>query len=93
MPRETFCQYFSPISVLGTTVKLFREEHPDTARIFRYLGVAQRALGDFSSAFQSHQRALDITVKLFGEEHSDTAKSYCHLAKTQHASGDFFSAL
>ena len=58
---------------LDIRVKLFGEEHSDTAQSYYSLGVTQHALGDFTSAHHSHQRALDIRVKLFGEEHSDTA--------------------
>ena len=50
-------------------------------------------LGNFSSALQSHQGALDIRVKLFREEHLDTAKSYFYLRVTQHTLGNFSSAL
>ena len=77
---------------LDIRVKLFREEHRDTAKSYFYLGVTQHALGNFSLALQSHQRALDLRVKLFGEEHPDTAKSYFYRS-TQHALGDFSSAL
>ena len=61
---------------LDPRVKLFGEEHQDTAHSYFYLGETQHALGNFSSALQSHQRALDIRVKLFGEEHSDTAERF-----------------
>ena len=70
---------------LDITVKLFGEEHPDTAQSYSALGVTQHALGNFSSALQSNQRALDIRVKLFGEEHPDTAQSYFSLGETQHS--------
>jgi len=54
---------------------------------------SQHALGDFSSALQSKQRALDIRFKLFGEEHPGTADSYHTLGDSQHALGDLSSAL
>ena len=57
------------------------------------LGITQHKLGDFTSALQSHQHALDIRVKLFGEKHSVTAQSYYSLGVTQHELGDFTSAL
>ena len=50
-------------------------------------------MGDFTSALQSHQRALAIRIKLFGEEHKSTADSYSQLGVTQHKMGDFTSAL
>ena len=73
-------------------MKLFGEEHSDTAQSYFSLGVTQHGAGDFLSALQSKQCALDIRVKLLGEEHPDTAKSYLSLGKTQHASGDVLSA-
>ena len=76
---------------LDIRVKLFGEEHPDTAECYFSIGVTQRALGDFLSALESKQRALDIRVKLYGEEHPDTAEN--SLGITQHASGDLWSAL
>ena len=74
-------------------VKLFGEEHRDTAENYFSIGVTQHALGNCSSALQFHQRALDIRVKLFGEEHPDTAKSYFSIGVTKHALGNFSSAL
>ena len=74
-------------------MKLFGEEHPDTARSYFNLAVTQHASGDFLSALQSHQRALEIRVKVLGEEHPDTAQSYFNLGITQHASRDYLSAL
>ena len=74
-------------------MKLFKEEHPDTAKTYFNHGVTQHALGNFSSALQSQQRALDIRVKLSGEEHPYTADSYFNLGVTQHALGDVLSAL
>ena len=71
---------------LQIKLKLFGEEHQDTAQSYFNLGVTQHALGNFSSALQSKQRALNIRLKLFGEEHSDTAQSYVNLGVTQHAS-------
>ena len=78
---------------LDIRVKLFGEEHSDTAQGYYELGVTQHQLGDFTSALQSIQRALDIRVKLFGEEHSDSAQSYHSLGVTQQNLGDFSSAL
>ena len=74
---------------LDIRVKLFGEEHLDTAKIFHYLGVTQCALGNLSSSLQSLRRALDIRVKHFKEEYSDTTESNFHLGVTQHALGSF----
>ena len=74
-------------------IKLLGKEHPDTAHCYFDVGVVQHASGNFSSALQSFQRALDIRVKLFGGEHPDTAESYFNIRVIQHALGNFSSAL
>ena len=74
---------------LDIRVKLFGEEHADTAESYFHLGMTQYDSGDFLLALQSYQCSLDIRVKLFGEEHTDTAESYFHLGITQYALGNF----
>ena len=78
---------------LDIRVKLFGEEHQDTAQSYFSIGVTQNAVDNISSAHHSKQCALDIRVKFFGEEHPDTAESYTNIGVTQHASGDVLSAL
>ena len=78
---------------LNIRVKLFGEEHSDTAQSYHSLGVTQQYLGDFTSALQSMQRALDIRIKLFGEEHANTAQSYYSHGVTQRKLGEYTSAL
>ena len=67
---------------LDIRVKLFGEEHPDTAQSYFNLGVIQHTLGNFLSALESDQCALDIRVRLLCEEHTDTAESYFNLGET-----------
>lgn len=69
----------------------FGEEHTKTAESYFSLGLTQQILGDFSPAFQCHQRALEIRVQPFGEEHLDTAQSVFSLGETEHALGGFNS--
>ena len=64
------------------------EEHQSTADCYSLLRITQNELGDFKTALQSKQRALDIRIKLFGEEHRSTAVSYYSLGITQHELGD-----
>ena len=72
----------------------FGEEHSSTAESYYKLGITQNELGDFNSALESKQSALDIRRKLFGEDHSSTADSYYTLLGiTQYKLGDFNSAL
>ena len=44
---------------LDIRVRLFGEEHPDTAECYVSLGLTEHASGDFLSGLQSHQRALN----------------------------------
>ena len=74
-------------------VKLFREEHPDTAKSYFSIRVTQHALGNFSSALKSDHFALNIRVKLLREEHRDTAEGYLSIGITQHTLGNFSPAL
>ena len=65
-----------------------------TAAVSYYnIGNAQLKLGDYTSALQSHQRALEIRRKTLGENHPDTAASYDNIGCTQHVFGDYTSAL
>ena len=78
---------------LDIRVKLFGDNHANTADSYHLLGMTQHSLGDFTSAQSSRQRALDIRRKLLGEDHKSTAVSYHFLGVTQHSLGDFPSSL
>ena len=74
--KEIFPQLFSVNSVqVDIRLKLFGEEHISTAVSYHTFVDTQHALGDFSLALQSKQRAFDIRPKLFRDEHSSTADS------------------
>ncbi|XP_020612424.1 uncharacterized protein LOC110050800 [Orbicella faveolata] len=80
----------------GHDSKLIKEtgkEHSNIAGSNRLPWNAQHEQGDFSSALQSVQHALDIRLKVLGEDHSITADSYHSLGITQHKQGNFFLAL
>ncbi|XP_068750735.1 uncharacterized protein [Montipora capricornis] len=70
-----------------------QEENAFLAHSYHSLGETQYSLGDFTSAFHSAKRALEVRIKVFGEHHASTAGSYNLLAVTQHSLGDFTSAL
>ena len=55
--------------------------------------MTQHSLGDFTSALQSYQRALDVWMKLSRENHASTTDSQHSLGRTKHSLGDFTSAL
>ena len=71
----------------------FGETHSSTADSYHSVGITQHGFGDFNSAVESKQHALDIQCKPFGEVHSSTADSYHSLGITQHGLGDFNSAV
>ena len=62
---------------------MFGEERESTADSYRGLGVTQYEMDDYTSALQSHQRALAIRSKVFGAGHEITADSYRQLGVTQ----------
>ena len=73
---------------MAIRIKLFGEEHKSTADSYRQLGITQQKMHDYTSALQSHQRALDIRIKLFGEDHESTADSHSQLGVIQHEMHD-----
>ena len=78
---------------LDMRIKLFGEEHSETANSYYSVGVTQYFLGNYTAALESDKRALEIRVKLFGEEHPDTAISYHEVGGTQHLLNDYTAAL
>ena len=44
--------------------KLLGEDHARTAHSYHSLGVTQHLLGDYTSALQSDQGALDVRIKV-----------------------------
>ena len=51
------------------------EDHEKTAEGYHWLGVTQYMLSDYSSATESHKRALNIRQTVLGEDHEKTAES------------------
>ncbi|CAB4031895.1 kinesin light chain-like [Paramuricea clavata] len=58
---------------LQIRLKLFGEDHSDTAANYDNIGDTQHEMKDYKSALESKQKALQIRLKLFEEGHSDTA--------------------
>ena len=54
-----------------------------TADSYFNLGATQYQMHDYTSALQSHQRALAIRIEVFGTGHEITADSYKQLGVTQ----------
>ena len=80
-------------NALDMRIKLFGEEHSQTADSYHLVGVTQHSLSDYTAALESDKRALDIRIKLFGQEHSETADSYHSVGVTQHSLSDYTAAL
>ena len=51
------------------------EDHEKTAEGYHWMGVTQYMLSDYSSATESHKRALKIRQTVLGENHEKTAES------------------
>ena len=51
------------------------EDHEKTAEGYHWMGVTQYMLSDYSSATESHKRALKIRQTVLGESHEKTAES------------------
>ena len=49
---------------LAITLKLFGEEHSNTANSYHELGVTQHSQGDYAAAAESARRALAIRLKI-----------------------------
>ena len=77
---------------LNIRIKLFGEEHRQTAESYYLVGVTQHSLENYTAALESKKRALHIRMKLFGEEHSETADSYHSVGVTQHSLSDYAAA-
>ena len=61
--------------------------------IYNNIGLVQQKLQDYTSALQSHQRALEIFRKTLGDNNPVTAAEYCNVANTQRKLGDYTSAI
>jgi CHAT domain-containing protein/Tfp pilus assembly protein PilF len=77
---------------LAIYLKLYGEEHADTAWSLNNLGYDYRGLGDYAKALECDERALAIRLKLFGEEHADTVHSLNNLGVDYRALGDYIKA-
>ena len=75
----------SALKHLGKTIQ--------TVASYDNIGNTQQELGDYASALQSHQRALEIRLKTLGENHSDTVASYDNIGNVQQVLEEYNSAL
>ena len=93
--RVAWGLYFSPsVRPAGTWNKTKKTwwEPPDTARSYCNIGATQHQLGDYTSALQSHQRALEIWRERLGNRHPYIAYRLKYIGNTEGALGDYTSA-
>ena len=64
---------------------MLSEGHKYLAYSYFSVGIAQYQMIDYTSALQSHQRALEIRRKTLGENHPNTAVSYNNIGVTKQA--------
>jgi Tfp pilus assembly protein PilF len=64
---------------LDIHLKLYGEEHPNTAKSFGNLASVFKDEGDLENAKIYYQKALDIFLKIYDEEHPHTATSFNNL--------------
>ena len=71
-----------------------QEQHEEAlAQNYWHQGNIHYQRGNYTEAFTSFTRALDVRLKLFGEEHPRTAKSYHSVGFTQYSLGNYTAAL
>ena len=71
---------------------VLRDDNEKTADSSHELGLTQYMLKDYTSATESHKRALNIRQEVLVEDHEKTADSYFNLGATQYILSDHTSA-
>lgn len=69
------------------------KNHRNTAIRYNNIGATQQALGDYTSALQSHQREPEIVRLTLGENHPEAAASNNNMGNAQQSLGDCASVL
>ena len=75
------------------SIKLYGEEHSDTASVYNKIGLVYDYKGDYDTALEYHNKALAITKQVLGENHPDTAMSYNNIGNVYDDKGDYNTAL
>ncbi|MGE5343300.1 MAG: tetratricopeptide repeat protein [Candidatus Omnitrophota bacterium] len=78
---------------LEIRLKLFGEQHADTAMSLNNIGGVLDDLGQYDEALKYYQRALKIRREIFGEQHPDTAKALNNIGAVYDALGKYEEAL
>jgi CHAT domain-containing protein/tetratricopeptide (TPR) repeat protein len=78
--------------ILEIRRRLFGDDHPDSARSYRTLGLILQAQGKYAGAQPLFEKALEIDGRTLGVDHPDTADSYTTLAVNLDARGKYAAA-
>ena len=73
-------------------LELLGENHPYTGFSYNNIGVTQHQLGAYTSALDSHHRALEIWRERLRENHRHKAVSYSNIGTLHSDLGDYISA-
>ena len=68
------------------------EDNEKTADSYHELGLTQCMLSDYTSATESHKRALNIKQMVLRDDNEKTADSFHELGLTQYMLKDYTSA-
>ena len=68
--------------------KIFGEDDPSVATIYKNLASVYNSLGEYNQAKEIHQKALMIRKKIFCEDHANVATNYNNLASVYNRLGE-----
>ena len=78
---------------LAIRLRIFGEDHPDTANSYSMTASALCREGDYDAALELDRRALAAYLRVFGENHPRTAGCYNDIGQNWFKKGDYDRAL
>ncbi len=78
---------------LDIHLKLFGEQHQDTATSYNNIGITLGQMGKHEEALKYHEKALAIQLQVLGEQHPNTASSYNNIGNIYYYIGKQDEAL
>lgn len=78
---------------IGISEELYGMENQNTATSYCTIGAVYWRLGDFTKAWNYHQKSLAIRKKVLGEDHPDTATSYNAIGLVFWKRGNYSNAM
>jgi len=64
-------------------------ETADTAELYNEMGLSYQFSGNFDSAVENYQKALEIFRGVYGDTHYNVARSYSNIGYASYSTGDF----